>query len=126
PFGFISEFIRLHDDQKVPSVEEMLNAFIDSTTLKYFWMDIKGNPDLFQYLEPIVRNAYAHAAVVGRDVEIFAGLPSDDVITEFNKQPTYKSANSSYTYSAPLPTLCEISIDKAIENSCKFYGPRFT
>lgn len=126
PFSLITEYIRLIDGQKVPSVEQALNAFIDSTTLKYFWMDIKGNPDIFRYLEPVVRNAYAKAAAQNRDVVIFAGLPSEDVIAEFNKQPTYKSVNPDYAYSSPLPTLCEISVDKSIENGCSYYGPRFT
>lgn len=89
-------------------------------------MDIKGNPDIFKYLEPIVRNAYANAAAQNRDVVIFAGLPSADVITEFNKQPTYKSTNLDYHYSSPLPTLAEQTVDLAIENGCSFFGPRYT
>jgi len=49
-------------------------------------------------------------------VVLFAGLPSADVIDELHKQPSY----------ADLPTLCEQSVDLAIENGSKFYGPRFT
>lgn len=61
-FPFISQYVELVDGQRVPSVEQALNAFIDSTTMKYFWMDIKGNKDVFKYLEPIVRKAYERAA----------------------------------------------------------------
>jgi len=126
PFSLISEYIRLIDGQKVPSVEQALDAFIDSTTMKYFWLDIKGNTDIFKYLEPVVRNAYAKAEAQGRDVVIFAGLPSDDVIAELNKQPTYKSTNTAYSYSLPLPTLAEKSIDKALETGSQFFGPRYS
>lgn len=125
-FSFISEYVRLIDGQKVPSVEQVLTAFIDSTTLKYFWMDVKGNPDVFKYLEPVVRNAYAHALSKNRDVIIFAGLPSSDVIGQFNTQPTYSANNPDYSYSLPLPTLCEESLQKAIDNRSSFYGPRFS
>lgn len=125
-FAFISQYVELVDGQRVPSVEQALNAFIDSTTMTYFWMDIKGNPDVFKYLEPVVRNAYQRAVNKGRNVTIFAGLPSQDVIDELNKQPTYKAGNPGYAYSDPLPTLAEESIDKALGTNSQFFGPRYT
>ena len=126
PFSLIEQYIRLIDGQKVPSVEQALDAFIDSTTMKYFWMDVKGNTDIFKYLEPVVRNAYARAQAEGRDVVIFAGLPSDDVITELSAQPTYNSTNTAYSYSLPLPTLAEESYDKTLQTNSQFFGPRYS
>jgi len=126
PFSYISQYVSLIDGQKIPSVEQALNAFIDSTTMNYFWLDIKGDPEIFKYLEPVVRNAYSRAEAEGRDVVIFAGLPSDDVIAELNAQPTYKSTNTVYSYSLPLPTLAEESLDKTLQTSSQFFGPRFT
>jgi glycerophosphoryl diester phosphodiesterase len=115
-FDLISSYIRLLDGQKVPSVEQALNAFIDSTNLRYFWMDVKGNTDVFKYLEPVVRKAIARAAAINRNVVIFAGLPSAEVIDEFHKQPSY----------ADLPTLCEQSLQLALDNKSKYFGPRFS
>ncbi len=125
-FPFISQFVRLIDGQQVPSVEQALEAFIDSTTMTYFWMDIKGNTDIFKHLEPIVRSAYERAATQGRNVVIFAGLPSSAVIDELNKQPTYKAGNPAYTYAAPLESLAEETVDKAIATNSQFFGPRYT
>jgi glycerophosphoryl diester phosphodiesterase len=90
------------------------------------WLDIKGNTDIFKYLEPIVRNAYAKAQAANRDVVIFSGLPSSDVIDDLNKLGTYNSTNPAYSYSAPLPTLAEETVQKAIDNHSSFFGPRFT
>jgi glycerophosphoryl diester phosphodiesterase len=115
-FDLISSYIRLVDGQKVPSVEQALNAFIDSTNLGYFWMDVKGNTDVFKYLEPVVRRAYARATAINRKVVIFAGLPSAEVIDELHKQPSY----------ADLPTLCEQSLQLALDNKSKYFGPRFS
>lgn len=84
-FDLISSYVRFIDGQKVPSVEQVLNAFIDSTHLTYMWMDLKGNKDIFKYLEPIVRKATARAAAQNRHVVIFAGLPSTDVIDELHR-----------------------------------------
>ena len=89
-------------------------------------MDIKGNDEVFKYLEPIVRNAYARAVNQNRDVSIIVGLPSSAVIDEFNKQPTYKSNNPAYSYSLPLPSLAEETIDKALANGSKYFGPRYS
>jgi glycerophosphoryl diester phosphodiesterase len=115
-YNTINTYISLLDGQKVPSLEQALTAFIDSTNLSYFWMDIKGNEDVFKYLEPIIRNAYSRAAAKKRNVTIFAGMPSDEVIKEFHEQPSF----------ADLPTLCEQSVDRAIENKSKYFGPRFS
>jgi len=115
-FDFLENYVRLTDGEKIPSLEQVLEAFVDSTTLKYFWMDVKGDPDIFKYLEPVIRNAYANAAAKHRDVVMFAGLPSQDVIDEFNKQPSY----------ADLPTLCELSLPDVISTGSEFFGPRYT
>jgi glycerophosphoryl diester phosphodiesterase len=115
-FALISSYVTLIDGQKVPSVEQVLNAFIDSTNLTYLWLDIKGNPDIFKYLEPVIRKGYARAAAQNRTVHFIAGMPSADVIAEYKKQPSYAS----------LPTLCEQSVELAIENGSKYYAPRFT
>lgn len=115
-FQFLRDFITLVDGEKIPSVEEVLKIVVDSTNLKYVWLDIKGNPGVFGYLEPVVRAANARATAKGRNVVIFTGLPSTDVIDEYKAQPSY----------ATLSTLCELSIDCALENGSKYFGPRYS
>ncbi len=116
-FAFLENYVRLIDGQKIPSLDQALTAFIDSTTMKYFWMDIKGDPHIFKYLEPIVRKAYARAKAENRDVVLFADLPEKDVIEEYQEQPSY---------GADLPCMCELSLQDAIDNNCKYFGPRFS
>jgi len=116
PFALLEKYIRLVDGQKIPSVEQVLNAFVDSTTMKYIWFDIKGDPDIFKYMEPIMRAGYARAQAQNRDVIFFTGLPSGDVIDEFHKQPTYVT----------LPLLCELEVQDVIDNNCQFWGPRYS
>lgn len=115
-FQVISDQVRLIDGQKIPSVEQALNTFIDSTDMTYLWLDIKGNKDIFKYLEPLIRKAYAKAAAQNRQVVLFAGIPSDEVVEELHAQPTY----------AGLPTLFEQSLDLVIENGGTYYGPRYS
>ena len=115
-FSLLSEYIRLIDGQKIPSVEQVLDAFVTKTDLKYLWLDIKGNTGIFKYLEPLVKAAYAKAATLNRKVVIFADLPSQDVIDEYQTQPSYY----------PLPTMCELALQDVIDNKCQYWGPRYS
>jgi glycerophosphoryl diester phosphodiesterase len=116
-FAFLESYVRLSDGQQIPSVEQAINAFIDSTSMQELWLDVKGDPDIFKYLEPVVKNGYARAATKGRQVKIIADLPSQKVIDEFNQQPSY---------GASLPSMCELSLQDVIDNHCQYFGPRYT
>ncbi len=101
-FNFLEQYITLIDGQKIASLEECLQKFIDSTTMTYFWMDIKGDEGIFQALQPIVLNAQAHAKDVGRNVVIYADMPSTEVIGQFQSYPAYRADTS-------LKTMCELT-----------------
>lgn len=109
-------FVRLHDGQRIPSLDEALTLAVDSTDLQYVWLDIKGNPNVFQYLEPIVRKAISYAQTKGRTIEIITDIPTEDVIAEYQKQPTY----------ATLPVMCELELDKTLNIKATYWGPRWT
>jgi glycerophosphoryl diester phosphodiesterase len=115
-FSVLQDYIRLRDGQKIPSVEEVINTFLESTTMKFLWLDIKGNPDIFKYLEPIVRAGYAKAATLNRNVVIFADLPTETVIDQYQAWPAYHD----------LPTMCELTLQDVIDNQCKYWGPRYS
>ena len=116
PYLILDSLLRLSDGERIATVKQVLNAFVDSTTLKYMWLDVKGDPDIFRYLDPIVRAAYSKAALANRQVVIIADLTSSEVVSEFHQWPDYAS----------LPTICELSLDDAINNNCQFWGPRYT
>ncbi len=118
-FNFLEDYIRLVDGQKIASLKECLRDFIDSTTLTYFWMDIKGDDSIFQALEPVVLEAQQHAAAVGRNVTIYADLPSNTVIEQFQSYPPYGQNPS-------LKTMCELTLQDVIDNGCTRWGPRYS
>jgi glycerophosphoryl diester phosphodiesterase len=118
-FNFLYEYIRLIDGQRIASLEHCLRDFIDSTTMTYFWMDIKGDEGIFQALQPIVLNAQAHAKAVGRNVVIYADMPSNTVIEQFQSYPPYRADTS-------LKTMCELTLQDVIDNGCTRWGPRYS
>ena len=115
-FAFLDSFVQLSDGEKIATVEQVLNALIDSTTLKYIWLDIKGDPEIFNYLEPIVRAAYKKANEENRNIEIITDLTSTDVISEYQSCPSYDG----------LPVMSEISLEDAILHKCAFWAPRYS
>jgi glycerophosphoryl diester phosphodiesterase len=118
-YKFLEQFIDLIDGQKIPALRDCLRNFIDSTTMTYFWMDIKGNDRIFQALQPIILEAQAHAKEVGRNVVIYADLPSTTVISEFQSYPAYRADTS-------LKTMCELTFQDVIDNGCTRWGPRYS
>ncbi len=118
-FDFLEQYIRLVDGQKIPSLAQCLEAFIDSTTLTYFWLDIKGDEGIFQALEPVILNAQAHAKAVGRNIIVYADLPSNEVIQEFQSYPAYRADTS-------LKTMCELTLQDVMDNGCTRWGPRYS
>lgn len=117
-FAFLEEYIHLPNGEKIPSLDQCLTAFIDSTNMKYFWMDVKGDDSIFQALMPVVQKAEAHAKAVGRDVVIYADMPSKDVIAEFQSYPPYRAAG--------LTTMCELELQDVIDNGSTYWGPRYS
>ena len=117
-FNFLEDYIRLVDGQKIPSLDEVCTAFIDSTTMKYLWLDIKGDDGVFQALLPVVQKAYNHAAAVGRDVVVYVDLPSTTVIGQYQSYPPYRASG--------LPSMCELTYQDVIDNGCTRWGPRYS
>ncbi len=118
-FNFLEQYITLIDGQKLASLEESLSDFIDSTTMTYFWLDIKGDDGIFQAIQPIILNAQAHAKEVGRNIVIYADMPSKTVIGQFQSYPDYRADTS-------LKTMCELTLQDVIDNGCTRWGPRYS
>jgi glycerophosphoryl diester phosphodiesterase len=115
-YSLLSDYVRLIDGQKIPTVAEVLDVLITETNLKYMWLDIKGNTDIFKYLEPIVRAAQDKATLMDRQVFIITDLPTKSVIDEYKKQPSFTD----------LPTMCELTLQDVIDNTCEYWGPRYS
>jgi glycerophosphoryl diester phosphodiesterase len=117
-FNFLEDYIHLVDGQKIPSLDQVCTAFIDSTTMKYLWLDIKGDPGIFEALLPIIQKAYDHAALVGREVVMYVDMPSTTVITQYQAYPPYRASG--------LPSMCELTFQDVIDNGCTRWGPRYS
>lgn len=115
-YDFLKNNIKLLDGQPIPTLEEMLNTIIDSTTLSVVWLDLKQGDDIFRNMHPVIVRAYNKIKQKNRKLDVYFGIPNDDI----------KTAVLNLQKSTDLPTLCEISLDDAIALKSKVYAPRWT
>jgi glycerophosphoryl diester phosphodiesterase len=115
---FLRAYIRLVDGQFIPTLDEMLTTLIDSTNIQNVWMDCKdgGEDSFFYYVMPVFQKAVAHAQSINRNVSILFGMPIEGAYNNFMAYPNHQS----------VPSLCELSIDKAISAGSRVYAPRWT
>lgn len=116
-YQFLNRYVRLIDGQPIPTLEEMLNTIMDSTDIKFVWLDNKGGSErFFSYTLPVMYKAIQRARSKNNNVIILNGLPTEDIAAEFLKVPNSKER----------PNLCEISLARAKELNSVVYAPRWT
>ena len=116
-YEFLRRYVRLVDGQTIPTLEEMLNTIIDSTDIRFVWLDNKGGTErFFSYTLPVMYKAILKARGRNNSILILNGLPTEEIAAEFSKVPNNKDR----------PNLCEISFARAKELNSVVYAPRWT
>jgi len=115
-WGQLSTFIRLIHGETIPTLEEALNFTIDSTLLRFVYLDMKANRDAMSKVVPIQHRALQRAKEKGRDIIIVVGIPSTDVLDDLMTYPNYTS----------IPSLCELTVDDVHMVNSKVWAPRWT
>jgi len=117
-YDFLRSYIKLVDGQYIPTLNEALKAAIDSTELAYIWLDCKdGDKEgFFDLVVPVAKQAIAYALLKNRHINIFFGLPTDGAYEKFLAYPDSKN----------LPSLCELSLQKAMNAGSEIFAPRWT
>ncbi|MDZ4714514.1 MAG: glycerophosphodiester phosphodiesterase family protein [Cytophagales bacterium] len=113
----LSAFVRLIRGEKIPTLDEALRYVVDSTNLKFVWLDMKDeDPDLVKYVLPVQIAAITRAQAAGRNVEFLMGIPSKELFDALKATPGYQL----------VPSLCEISPETTRELGSKAWAPRWT
>lgn len=112
----LKTFVRLIHGETIPSLEEALTYTIDSTLLRFVYLDMKSDPGLVQVVAPIQKRMLERAAAKGRDIIIVIGIPNDDVLNNLMEYPNYQS----------VPSLCELSVDDVRKVNSLVWSPRWT
>ena len=111
----LSAFVTLIHGEKIPSLEELLTFAIDSTELRFVYLDMK-TAEAVPVVIPIQKRALDHAAAKGRDIMIVMGIPTTDVLNALKAYPDYQN----------VPSLCELTVDDVRAVNSKVWAPRWT
>ena len=111
----LSSYVKLIHGERIPSLEEVLTFAIDSTELRFVYMDMKS-ADAVPVVIPIQQRAIRHAKDKGRDIIIMMGIPDTDVFNALMAYPDYQH----------VPSLCELTVDDVRNVNSKVWAPRWT
>jgi glycerophosphoryl diester phosphodiesterase len=115
-FEQLSTFVRLIHGEKIPTLEEALNFTIDSTLLRFVYLDMKGSGEAMAKVIPIQKRALERALQKGRDIKILVGIPDADALSDLMTYPDYTS----------IPSLCELTVDDVHTLNSMVWAPRWT
>ena len=115
-FSQIRIFVRLKNGERIPSLKEALEFVLYETNLKFVWLDMKSEKNAMAEVIEIQQSILQQALVIGRDLEIMIGLPSDDKANIFMKYPSFENITS----------LCELSKDITRKSNSQIWAPRWT
>jgi glycerophosphoryl diester phosphodiesterase len=111
----LSNFVRLIHGEKIPSVEEFLTYVVDSTSLRFVYLDMKS-AEAVPVVIPIQQRAIQRAKDKGRDILIVMGIPNTDVLDALLAYPDYQN----------VPSLCELTADDVRQVNSRVWAPRWT
>ena len=114
-FAQLRAFVTLKNGEKIPTLEEALNTIIEETSLKFVWIDTKAI-GLIPTLDTIIREFQSKAIAIGRDVQILAGIPDEDIYNEYINYPNHSN----------LPSICELDEEYVLKAESKIWGPRWS
>lgn len=111
-----SEVTLLHGE-KMPTMEDFLNAVIDKTKVKFVYLDTKTTDDgIIADMIPIQKRAMERAAAAGRQIDIYIGIPNESLLEEFKAIPGYED----------VPKLVETSYQDALDLNANMWSPRWS
>lgn len=116
-FAQLETSVRLLHGEKIPSLEQFLDAVVTQTTLKFVYVDCK--PTIAPHLATVAaiqQAALAKASSLGRDVQIYLAITTDDILNEFVALHGYRD----------IPTICELGTDKLEQANSHVWSPRWT
>lgn len=114
-YPILKSFVNLKNGGKIPLLKEALDAIISETDLKLVWLDIKANGILKEVIQ-IQKEYEIKAKNLNRDLEIYIGIPDEDIFKELKTIENYED----------IKVICELSESKSIEISADIYAPRWS
>lgn len=112
----IKNLITLKNGEKIPTLKEMLSYVVEKTDLQLVWLDMKCERNDVQIVNSIREEAQNRASLLGRNLQILIGIPTEEKENHLMSVNSYKD----------LPTICELSTDVVQKLNSIYWAPRWT
>ena len=112
----LKSFVELKNGEKIPTLREALEHVLYKTNLKFVWLDMKSESNSMPKVIEIQQDILNRAALIGRNLEIMVGLPTEFMLNNLLAYPNYQN----------VPSLCELSLDQFHSVNSKVWAPRWT
>jgi glycerophosphoryl diester phosphodiesterase len=106
----------LINGEKIPSLEEALEFVLEETKLELIWLDMKSDKNDLPEVIPIQQEILSRAESMGRQLEIFVGIPTEDKMNQILSYPDYES----------ITTINELTAEDVRRTDSELWGPRWT
>lgn len=114
-FAAVRTLCTLKNGEKIPTLREALDVVLNKTSLTTVWLDIKST-NAIRPAAQLQQEYKLKAAAVGRTLQIYLGLATEELIAQYKKENLIDSADA----------LCELSIDDVRTIHAKVWAPRWT
>ncbi len=112
----LRSFVKLKNGELIPSLKEALEFVLDSTTLRFVWLDLKSEKNEIPIVIELQQDILKRAALMNRDLKIVLGLPGDDKVNNLLAYPDFQN----------IPSLCELDVDIVRKVNSEVWAPRWT
>lgn len=111
-FAELEKDVTLKRGGKIPTLKEALETVLYKTPLEFVWLDCKYKGSL-EKVRALQKEFTDKAAAMGKKLEIFLGIPSEETMNSFMQLPDYKN----------IPSLCELDTAKALQINAAIWAP---
>ncbi len=115
-FKQLRTFVVLKNGERIPTLQEMLDFILEETKLKLVWLDMKSEKNTLPIVIGIQKEVLEKAKLMGRDLEILLGIPTEEKRNLLMQQNGFEN----------IPSLCELSINDVRNLNSKIWAPRWT
>ncbi|MFH1194220.1 MAG: glycerophosphodiester phosphodiesterase [bacterium] len=112
----LKSFVKLKFGEEIPTLREALEFVLNGTGLKFVWLDMKSEKNSMPYVIEIQRDILNRAQLMGRNLQIDVGLPTEFMLNNLLAYPDYQS----------VPSLCELSLKEFNSAKSQVWAPRWT
>ena len=114
-YSQLKAFCTLVNGEELPSLQEALETIVYQTKLTFVWLDIKY-PGMLEKVSSLQKEYSQKAINAGRQLEIFIGIPDEDIFNEYISLENFED----------YPSICELGEDYVLRAKSKVWAPNWS